>query len=262
MGVIVGTSGRINGFSTVRSFTLNDIVTEAEGRASNTGGGPVVDGGNTDWTVELEYYGKIPPAFPGDAVSFVGHTGAGSYSGAGICGAITLNAPIESGGYLGGTMTIGGNGALTRGSTAASDSSLPEMYTASACLAKWAGSTLAGVKSWSLNLARELQTYVESGVTKRLAGNWNYSASIELNEGTPATLIVPGAKEILLLYVDATTYFDIRYMHCNPNRTNVPSEAGGIVNNAYQFKWSSFKRITGTQTRGTIIKPDTTAWWS
>lgn len=262
MGVISGTSGRINGLSTVRSFTINDIVTEAEGRASNTGGGPVVEGGNTDWTCELEYYGKVPPAFPGDSVTFVGHTGAGSWAGTGIVGSITLNAPIESGGYLGGTMTIGGNSALTKGSSAASDSSLPEMDTATSCLAKWAGNTIAGVKSWSLTLARDLQTYVDTGVTKRVAANWNCSASIELNEGTPATLIVPGTREILLLYVDATTFFDLRYMHCNPIRGNVPIEAGTIVTGAYSFKWSAFKRITGTQTRGTIIKPDTTVWWS
>jgi len=264
MGVILANSGAVNGFTSIRNIKITPLVQIASGMASNTNSAPVKKAGNADWSATMDYYGKIPPAFPGDAVSFVAQTGGGSWTGTGICQSIKVTAPIESGGYLGGSLTVQGNGALTTGATSVTDSTSPAMYIATSCKANFGGSDVAGVKEWTLDLAIDLKTYVQSGVVMRVGSNGNKTAtaSLTLNEGVPATLIQPGTIDILKLYVDSTTFYELRYCIVPNPEQSVPIEAGDLVSATIPLEWSGWKDITGTPTRGKIDKPGAVSWWA
>ena len=260
--VLSGKSGAVNGIASCAEWSIARKKTMANGRASGSTPAPIVIAGNEDWSGRMRCYGKIPPVFPGDALAFVGQTGGGSVSASAVVGRVRGRFPVKEGGYIAWDIEFAGNGAVTTGSTSVTDAALPQMYSATPCKVNFAGSDLDGVQAFELELSCELKDYVESQVIKRKAGNFDASASIDLVEGDPATALAPGTIDQAKFYVDASTFFDVKYMIATESEQNVPIETGDLVALRIPMMWSGWKDIAGTRTPGYFKKPDTTAWWS
>lgn len=265
MAVIVGTAGAINGLAGIANWTITPNQQMAQAIASNTSAGPHKVGGNKDWMLKGRAYGKVPPVLPGAAVSFIGWTGTGGnrWTASAVCESVRLNCPIAQGAPLSWDITLGGNGQLSRASGAAvTDASTPVIVSASPCKVSWGGSDMAKVQGYSFELSVGLKTYADGGYIKRLS-NSIYAASFNVDqlEGDPTLAIVEGDFQVVNFYVDATTYWQFSYGVVEECEQDVPIETGDIVPYRVRGSWSGWKIITGTSTKGTIIKPDTTVLW-
>ncbi len=290
MSVINGYGGLLsqdNGSNTIggiRSWTINSSSTNPKGTPSNAGRMQVVLPNQvTDWTLRYDFYGKELPALPGTSYTFLGYNGSERASGTVICESVVMNVDIEGGGIISGSATFGSNGALTQASGSAptvGTGSALTMYGGTGCKANWqpiiAGTTgsaadIPDVRNWSLSIACQLSPYVSSstaGVTGRTAANYSASGSFDFYQGAlsyitaSATRMSVGNYGILKLYVSSTEFFGLSYAVINRVDEPVQNETG--ANNSIQvgFDFSGWANISGTMTRGTLLRPDTTAFWS
>lgn len=286
--IINGRGGQITqdgttAVSSIRKWQIQSTVGSPKGTMSNGGNMQVVlGGGNTDWTLSYDFYGKSMPILPGTAyASFYGYNGNSRATGAIICESLSLKCEIENSQTLiSGTGTAGANGALALTTAAApTPSTTINAFSGVGCFAKWtpiiggtAGSefTISGLRSWSLDMKCQLAPYVSStngNITKRTAGNYSASATIDIYESTlldldtDATRFTPGTPGILKLYVDATHAFILTYAVTGGNTFGAEIEAGS--NNSIQipFDYSGAAVISGTVTRGSLTYPPSDTTW-
>lgn len=261
MGVLSGESGRINGLSTIAEWTVTPQKSAASGRASNTGGAPIVVTGVDEWSLRFRAYGKEPPVYPGASLSFIGNTGGGSWSGTAVCKSARLTADIAGGGYLTWDCECGSASALTPGASAATDTSSPAMFTATSLQVTrdpLSGSftALPLIQQFSLELRRGTPQYVESGIRKTIAGGtYDCSFTLDQREADPASVILPGDLAKYRFYVDATTYYEVWYGRITNTEHNVPIESGEVIPYRLTGTWSGFDDTSPTRTRGKIVKP-------
>lgn len=290
MSVINGKNGLLsldNGSNTiggVRSWSINPTATNPKGTPSNAGMMQVtLPNQVTDWTMTCDFYDNDIPCVPGTTYTFVGYNGSTRASGSVICESVDISCDIEGGGIISGTATFGGNGALTLATGSAptvGTGSALTMYGGVGCKARWqpivSGTTgtdadIPDVRSWNLNLACALASYNSSsagGVTARTAGNLSASASIDIYQGAleylsaSATRCTPGNVGILKLYVSSSLFFGLSYAVVSANTASVQIEQG--TNNSIQipFDFSGWTNVSGTLTRGALVLPDTTNFWS
>ena len=265
MAVISGINGAVNGISTVGKWTIRPSKTLATANASNTAAGPISTPGNFDCTIEMIVYGKTPPAYPGDSVSFVGQTGGGSYAITGVCERTVGNFPIEQGGYIVWTVTIGGNGGLTRGSTSVTDTSAPAMFVASPCKIQRAPvstyADLPAVQSFTLDFSKSIQTYVSSQTVMRVPAVYKATMQVDLREGDPAGIPSEGDIALYRAFVDSTNYFQINFGALQSVEHDVPIEGGGLVAARLTLEWTAWDN-SSTRVRGVISKPAGAGnWW-
>lgn len=264
----VSIAGNTTGASTIADWSITPGKQSPEASASNTGGAPVVVIGNEDWQGKMKTYGKVPVAFPGDSISFVGYNGQGSFAGTALVTSATLTVDIASGAHLTWDIQFVGNSTVTRGSTVVADATAPAMFTSAVCKVQWSATLagtfadIAGVQRFTLTLTRDPKTYAQSQIIKRVAGKYGVSASIDLDEADPSVQLAAGDISVYKLFVDATTFFKVGYFEVDNPEQNVQIESGEIVGYRMPLKWTSFKDIAGNMTRGVVTKPDTTNWWS
>jgi hypothetical protein len=268
MPVISGKSGAVNGRSTVREWSITPsaqaaaFVSSARG-ASGSGGMTGIVPGNTDWTGQYSFYGIDPGVYPGDSFTFTGATGDGTvYTGTALVSSMSLAAPVEEGGIINGTIQFAANSALSRAATPVNDTTVPAAYSPITVTAVWNSVTLANLRSWNFTINSALQTYTDAGVTKRVAGNLSANGSISLYEGDIQATLLEGEQYTLDCYVTASTYWRFTYATLVGKPHTIPIESGGIVAVQYDWQYSGYKRISGTMTKGTILKPGGSALWS
>ncbi len=267
MAVLSGESGVINGISTVAEWTITPQKTAASGRASNTGGAPIVVTGVDEWSLRFRSYGKQPPQYPGTSFAFVGNTGGGSWSGTAVVKSARLTVDIAGGGYLAWDIECGSASALTPGATSATDSASPQMFVGSVC--KVQRDPLSGtfadiplVQQYTLELSRGTPQYVESGIRKTIAGGvYNCSFTIDQREADPAAVILPGDLAKYKFFVDGSTFFEVWYGRVTNTEHNVPIESGEVIPYRITGTWSAFDDTAPTRTRGKILRPGSGNFW-
>lgn len=259
-----GNSGAINTIGSCAEWTITDQTQVPEGVSSSTKAAPVAVPGNTDWLLKFRTYGKVPLVYPGSTLTFVGYTGTGSWSGNAIIEKARLTAQIAESGILVWDIEAGGSGVLTPGATTVTDATSPTKYSSALCKAQWAGSDINGLQGYTLELSRQAKTYAQGGAIYRLANSGINRAAftLDLREADPTVVMRSGAMEILKLFVDGSTFFQLGYGVMGPTEHNVPIETGDIVPVRHNGTWSGWKNIAGTMTKGSILKPDTTTWWT
>jgi hypothetical protein len=268
MAVLSGKSAAINGFSTLRNWNVNQTDSESSGFSFNSNPAQFGFAGNKDWNGSAQFYGNEPPVMPGAAISFIGYTGTNRWTGDAICESITLDCDIEGGGILGGTINFAGNGALAPGAGAAvTDSTAPAAASSIGCKASWdTGSEvdISDVRSWSLTITANNPSYASSttaGIIKRVFGNWTATASVTLYEASSTAIIAPGTFGVLRLYVNASDAWEFEWMiQKNPAQT-FDQEGAAVTGATYAFNYTGFKDVSGTFTKGSIVRPVSGAWF-
>lgn len=283
---LLSQDGGSNTIGGMRKWTTNDTTANPKGTPSNAGNAQVVlSGGNTDWTMTYDFYGRELPAEPGQFYDFVGWNGSERLTGNCLCESLNMTCEVEnSSALISGSASFGGNGALTRGVS----TTTPTVGTGSTlttfgpmgCIVKWtpiisgtAGSevTLPGLRNWGLNLACTSAPYVSStagNITKRTAGNYTGSASLSLYNDShaylaaSATRLIPGTPGILKLYVSASLYYGLSYAVVNANGLGADVEGAGNNVSDISFDLSSYAEVpAGTLTRGAWVRPNGTDFW-
>lgn len=231
--------------------------------ASNTDGMQGQVDGNDDWTLSANFYGHTPVAFPGSAVAVKAYTGTDSYSGTGIVDSFTLNVDVEGGGIVTGSIQVSSNGALSSAqSGAVTDSSDPNPPSAIGLKIAW-GDTPAdrNIRRYSFTITSDNKTYVDSataGVVKRVAGTLSASGSWDEYESGTGVHVAKGTMEMLRCYVTSSAYYEFKYALITGLDNAVNVESGDIVGVTHNWAFSGFKGGT----KGQLLKPDTTAFWS
>lgn len=270
-----------NALSSIRTIQIGYTAQNPQGVSSSgdTTSAQFGAPGVTDWNANATFYGKTLPALPGAAVSFVAHNGSEQTTGTGIVERVEVHCDIEGGGLIGGSLVIAANSALTFSATATAltDTSIPNIFStggSAGCKAQWSLPVLsfadiADVRSWSFTVARVLAPFVSSGtagVTKRTAGALaGVSATVSCYQGTPSVFatagMLPGAMGALRLFVDSTTFFDLKYVSCGEVSPDINIEGSANLSHSMNFAWSAYTPVSGTPTRGLLHKPGAVAIW-
>lgn len=271
MAVSSGLSGSVNGFDTVRSWRVTESDAGPNFVASNSDGMQGSLAGNVDWTGSISLYGYAPAFLPGEAVTFAGWNGTSRFSAEALVSGVSLECDIEGGGVLNHSIEVAGNGASTKNTSSVTDSAVPAAYTSIGCKASFdaaGGSSytdIADVRNWSLSLACAMQQYVSSstaGIVKRKPGPLSGRATVGVYQDTVGTLPTVGTIGSLRLYVSASAYYQLLYARVVSIEPATDVEGGGLNAATIQYEYTGFKRITGTMTKGSITKPDTTVYWN
>lgn len=292
-GGLLSSDGGSNTIGGMTRWNISTTVKQPTGTPANAGNMQVVlTGGPTDFTGSFDFYGKEMPALPGTGYSFVGYNGYSSGGGGTarnatasiLCTSMNLTCDVENGGVLSGSCGFGANGALTLTGTG----TIPTVGTGSAlttyggtgCKANWkpypggviqAAADLAGLRSWNLQIECKDAPYVtadDAGVTKRTAGNYSARASVSLYQAdvgvlsATATKLLAGIGGVLKLYVNSTEFFGLSYAVSSGPQFGPEAEAGNNNEVTIGFDYSGWMDIAGTLTRGSLLRPDTTAFWS
>lgn len=261
MGVISGMGGSVNGQNTVRQWQINHSAANQEFRASNTLKGTGRKGGYVDWTGSFTFYGAKPSVMPGEDFTFEGY-GAAKASGEAIVESIQIEAPIEDGGIIHGTVNFAANGELTLDAGTAVDDSDPVTVSAVAAGAKLDNTPVADVRSWSLTISAANKPYRSSstaGQTKRLAGPIDATASI--NVYTDALSSLPAVKTLaeVALGIDAVDAWDLKWMMVSSVEPTIDPESGDPVGATINLEFSGFDAAGVT---GSITAPgEEAAFW-
>lgn len=273
MGALSGTSGAIDGISTVMQWSVESKADLEAWVASNTLGMEVVSDGNDDWSGSYQAKGHTPAKMPGDAFTFSGSIdGAKGVSGTAIIDSIEVVANQETGETIGHTVTFSGNGALTLGASTSADATVPEEYSAKGRKVEIAApaaaptfAELTDVKKVTFKFTAANAAYVNSstsGHTLRKKGPVSGELSIDANFSDPATLLVPNTVKSVRVYVTATTYWLFSWIKFG-NLSNITTDikTGAIVSATMGGKFTGMQVISDVATRGEITDPAAATWW-
>ena len=287
MSVVSGISGQLstdgtNAAASVRNWSISYRSNNPAGHSTSAAPGMEFNvPGIKEWEGSFDYYGKFPPVIPGatgaGSTTFVGHTGAKQVTGTIFPTAATINVDIESGAIIGGTVNFVSNSALvfSETATALADTSVPSIYSSVGCKAQWAVAAaspsyadITDVRTWSLMLACEAKRYASSdtgGVRKANPGRKSarvdigvYQAALDAYN-SPAML--PGSSGALKLFVDASTFWEARWVTVGEESPSVDIEGGENGQVSLGFDYTSHTGISGTITVGYIHKPGAVAIW-
>lgn len=261
MGVHGGKFGVVNGQSTVRDWSVNDIQTPAVARASNTKNAPVRKQGVHDWSGSFNAFGAIPVVMPGESFSFSGYTAPDNdVSGNGEVGAgtalvdsvvITWNwGSSEIVGYV---VNFSGHLALTWSSSSHSDLSTPD--TPPVCGTKVQVDPgggyvdLPNLTQAVLTLSATNPTYVNSSTivggvcwTGRKAGPIDWTLALTQQD----TQRVSGPFSIgddlkFKIFSDATNFWDLWWGHIRDfTGLQVNRETGAVIQRTVNVDWNSY----------------------
>jgi hypothetical protein len=280
MGVISGYDGYVNGKKQIRNWTISSRADLQAMLASNTDGAPIQVAGNKDWTGSYGAYGHTPEAKPGDTFKFQGviedttDKGIESAASGTIVESVEINWDQATAAVIAHTVNFAANGALTRGalSGVTKDSDAPTVFISSGCKverATPAGSPsfneLLNVLNVTLNISRENKPYVTSttGVqTERAKGNLIATVSIAVLCSDFADLPEENDMEYVRLYVDDSTYWDIRGIRWGEaSDMSVNVETGDLVGATLNGTFSGFADIASVWTKGYLKDPGSADWW-
>lgn len=289
MGVFSGKYGVIGSHDTVRNWMLSEISTPAEYRASNTLSGTGREEGIYDFRGSCEGYGAVPPVMPGEYFDFLGFTApaTGAYGTAGVTKSavnaiveeVTLNWNFATGELLNWAMSFAAGEPLpiTEGAAATTDLVLPVPKPVSCLKVTLTESNTVwpNIVSVALTIRSNNQTFVNSstlGMTGRRPGIIDFTcAVVEENNQTDSNLVIanclgtaPGGNNILRLWVDATTYWDLYWAHLvDVSDLRVDMDTGAIIQQTNNFAMAGFNIENGQN--GHIGRPGedgaSNPWW-
>jgi len=251
-------------FPSMFDWQLNETNELQRAMLSNTAFHEVVIPGNTDWSGSVGFAGRVPPVFPGDAVTLRLYPDGGTsayWLATAICSRITVDCNVQGGNHIQGRMEFLANGALGTASAATmTDSTTPAMFTATSIKAQSVAddgttTTDLSIRGWSLDYSNNCPTYADTstaGQIKRTAGNFQFSGSIRLYEGTPANVLRAGLITELRLFTSATHYWRVKYAAFGGLSHAASRQTAENIGVEYPFSHSTAKEIAGTSTRGVL----------
>lgn len=264
MSVISGKAAVMTGIGTLRNWEITTTDTIHEPRASNTDAYPYGVVGNNDWTGKAAFYGHIPLAYPGSAITFVGAeevTSTDTWTGAALVSLFRVRIPTNEAKPIEGYIEFASNGALSNSTGSLSDATSPTIYASKSMGATFAGSAVADVEYMEFTMTCDLQAYVSSdtaGITKRVAGHRSVTGQFGVLQTAVASILAPGTIDVLKYYVTPTTFFQFSYAVLQTVTVVGDREGGTLGRKVYPWTFSGWK----AGTKGTILLPDTSAYWS
>ncbi len=273
MSVISGKNGAVNGSSTVRTWSINSSADLQKFVASNTAGGAGRLDGNFDWSGSYAAYGHTPDVLPGEGFTFTGSLdGTNGVTGTAIVDTCEITIDIEAGGIIEHTVNFSSNGALTKGSAAATDVTVADPPSAIGCkielgtvAASPVWSEVGDIRTITISLEADNQSYVSSSTasqTLRKAGNIDASISYTFYEGDPANFPAEGTVTAIRAYVTSVLFWEFKWMRfAEAGDIEGDIEGGGLVGASCNLNMAGVTNVAGTPTAGDIIKPDTNDFW-
>lgn len=299
MAVYSGIDGNVvlgsSVIASVRSWSVNTSEQSASGVASNTGGMTVRKLGAKDFTGTMSGFGRSPLGFivPGTAYTFYGRGSTDEFKAGIMCEQVTIRCDLSGSRPLEWTANFGALGSSTaagsdntlfalQNKTSFSDSSSVELRSPveDGAKASWdpltsgaqVGETdIPDVQSWDLTLSCSLKPYVSSstgGVTKRKAGPKDARASVNLLQSdlstlvASATILTPGQLGILRLYVSSTLNFGLTWCISEGMNLSTQIESGELDSVAVSFGYTGYAVVSSAMTKGSIVDPNSVAWYS
>lgn len=281
MGAHSGKFGVVNGQSTVRNWTINEVQEAKAYVASNTKGGTGRIKGVHDWSGSFGAYGGQPAAMPGETLAFAGYTApndntVGSdgqrYSGSAIVDSVAITLNWATGDILSYVLNFSGNGALTKDTGLYSDATTPDVPPIVLGRVDWLTGTGPDVWTEWENIAQAVltitaanQAYVNSssvvsGIAwrQRLAGIIDFTLAITEQETLRASLPSIGTSEAIRLYINATEFYELRNANLlDFSGITVDRETGAITQRTVNFGMDGWS--AGVE--GEIILPDLSTFW-
>lgn len=275
MSVISGFGGAVDTIATVREWSVSSTADIQRYVASGSKKGSSRLAGNKDWSGSYMAYGAIPAKKPGDSFTFTGSLdGTNGVTGTAMVDEVVITWDIEGGGIISHEVSFSSNGALTLGTAAATDATVPAPPTAigtkieeSDAIATPAFSEITDIRTITLTLTRSNQAYVSSataGETQRVMGPLDATVSFSLYEGDPANLIAVNAVKHLKLYVDATKFWELKWVRFGEaSDIQCDVEDGALVGATQNASMEGFTDVAGTATEGYIKDPSVSpvTWW-
>lgn len=284
MSVYSGTTAKISldgsaAVQTVRNWKITETTGAAVGGASSLNQGMDFSvAGVKGFTGSFDFYGKTLPVVPGatdaGSTTFVGRTPVQEYGATIFPTEITITCDIEGGGLLSGSCNFVGNSVLTptNSLTVLTDASVPNAYPSVGCKAQWATAAaspsfadIAGVRSWSLTItcgANPYSTADDGGIQKHVGGRKSAKVSINTYQASPyAMTMVPGAQGAVKLFVDASTFWEFRWVQHLSRSPDVDIETGKPSGISHEFGYTGWAYFSSVQNVGYINKPGATAIW-
>lgn len=278
MGVLSGIGGAVDGRGTIGEWRVNHSSDTQQYVSSNTkqGTGRVI--GNKDWSGTYNALGHTPQTMPGDAFTFTGSLdGTNGVTGAAICDQVEITWDIEAGAIISHVVTFSSNGALTEGTAAASDSTVPDPPSSIGTKVEVADVVMPpaspayvevpDVRTITLTISRANPSYVSSstaGETKRVAGPIDVQVRINVYTDDVSGAPIPTVNEVneVKLYVDATTFWHLKWiMFTEHSDYTCNVETGELVSVTLNGSMDGYTSVAGTPIEGFIKKPDATTWW-
>ena len=277
MGYITGKKGMVNGANTVRLWRIETLSPGGLYAGSNAAGAHDRIDGWKDWRGIYAAYGHTPPVMPGEEFTFTGSIdGTKGVTGPAIVEtvAIVIEIPQQEDqpptpiNYM---VEFKGNGELTRGAAAVSDTTVPNVPNPKHLKVEYATpggteyTTLCSVYKAQLQFASKNPVYrkgCNDGMTYRLAGNIDGRLQVEMYESDAAVLPVEGNNYSVKIHVTDSLFWKIDWMKLEAIMPfEVPIESANLVYANLSWSLKSVALIGETPTRGSIAKPGGTIWW-
>ncbi len=248
MSVLTGITGAVDSVHTVGRWDVNSSADLAAVIASNTKAGRLHLAGNKDWAGSYKAFGHTPQKMPGDSFTFTGKmdTKAGptviGVEGLALVDQVVIVIDVEAGLPIVHDVTFSADGALTYldSYTDFSDTVVPDppssigakIETAEA-IATPVFTEIIDFRTATLTITRENVAYVSAataGQTRRKLGNFNIELSFAIYEADSTKLIVPNAIKHIKLWVNATEFWELKWMRFGDlSDIEVNRETGDII---------------------------------
>lgn len=274
MSTISGALGAVNGVHTVQNWSIDSEADLQAYVASNTKGGTGRMNGNKKWKGTYKALGHTPVQMPGSSITFTGTIdNVKGASGAAIVEQCEIVINIESGEIINYTTTFGSDGALSLGANAATDVVVPNPPTSIGCkveigtvAASPEYTELADVRTVTITLTSAPNTYVSSGtagIERRYKGPYDVQLAISVYCADFASLPAENAIGQVRCYVDATTYWDFKWVRWGGiSGMLVDPSTQAVVGATINGGMHGYTNVSATPTAGYVKNPATTAWWT
>lgn len=285
MAVHSGRFGVLNGVSTVRNWSINDLSSPQRFVASNTLGGSGRRPGARDWNGSYGAYGGNPGVMPGEAFSFSGYAapdndtagGVGTiWAGTAIVDSVAITWNWANQEIISHVVNFSANGALT---SSASQTALSDATTVDApapCGTKITygtpgsggfGTDWENLVQAVLTITAENQTYVNTDTvvssecwTFRKAGpiDWTLAVTEQNSDGLPTDVDIAQDEEFQIL-VDETDFWHLKWGHVgDASGLTVDRETGAIIERTVNIAMSGF---VGGSTGNITVPGAVSDWW-
>lgn len=275
-----GKYGAVNGFSTVKNWTVSDTQDTKAYGASNTQSGKGRNNGVNSWAGSFDCYGGIPLVMPGQKFVFGGYTApttgvAGTtgtaYGGNAICDSMTLTYNWESGDIIQHSVAFSGDGPLGLSLATYTDVTAPD--NPRVCGTKCYIVAVGGDEEW-LNIKTATLTITAANVnvvnsssacwTNKEAGPIDFTlALVEQNIARGSAVNMPQKGDDLILKLTTPYSGDDMFWlftWCKLKEfsgINVNIETGVIVERTANLEMNGFN----LGSVGSIIMPGAVQYW-
>lgn len=274
MGVHSGKLAVLNGFSTVRNWNINDIITNPKYVASNTLNGAGRGVGIQDWNGSFGFYGAVPSVWPGETFAFLGYTAPGDDiegsngqrgSGNAIIDNVAITWNWQNGEIISSVANFSGNGALAWADGAAlTDATAPDVP--SVCGTKIQASIpdgsafadIANVSQAVLTISAANLAYSNASTAcwmARKAGTIDWTLALTIEDDI---FIGKGLDKQIKCFISATEFYLLKWGKMKDiSGITANRESGEIIKHTATFEMNGF--VDGVA--GQIVLPDLSVWW-